>query len=239
LKTPCVPIGHCAQVSLYANSLIVHFSCHLRFTTLVAITPDIGRTDYPGGRERRWRQLRGDLRSNRSWPSAVRFEERALLLGALSRGGAQDGVSTSLAKSSARGAIFEGTAAPTVRAIGASARPPERMMAILRNWRNVKRFGICRRNVAGTFILVRSIVSVLARRSSRRDSGLFWRVSLLERAAMKPRHAALDQIMTTAEVAKYLRVHLRTVNKLVHQDRIPAFKVGGDYRLTELQSKSG
>jgi excisionase family DNA binding protein len=38
------------------------------------------------------------------------------------------------------------------------------------------------------------------------------------------------KIMTTAEIAQYLRVHQSTVYKLLRQRQIPTFKVGSDYR---------
>ncbi|HKN00969.1 MAG TPA: helix-turn-helix domain-containing protein [Candidatus Binataceae bacterium] len=37
-------------------------------------------------------------------------------------------------------------------------------------------------------------------------------------------------IMTTAEVAQYLRIHPSTVYKLLRQRQIPTFKIGSDYR---------
>ena len=47
----------------------------------------------------------------------------------------------------------------------------------------------------------------------------------------KPRHAALpSQILTAAEVAKYLQVHPSALYKLLRQHQIPAFKIGADYR---------
>jgi excisionase family DNA binding protein len=47
----------------------------------------------------------------------------------------------------------------------------------------------------------------------------------------KPRHAAVpSQIMTVAEVAKYLQVHPSTLYRGVRQHQIPAFKIGSDYR---------
>ena len=39
-----------------------------------------------------------------------------------------------------------------------------------------------------------------------------------------------SQIMTTNEVAQYLRVHLGTLYKLIHRGQIPFFKIGSDYR---------
>jgi excisionase family DNA binding protein len=47
----------------------------------------------------------------------------------------------------------------------------------------------------------------------------------------KPRHAAVpSQIMTVAEVAKYLQAHPSTLYRLLRQHQIPAFKIGSDYR---------
>jgi excisionase family DNA binding protein len=37
-------------------------------------------------------------------------------------------------------------------------------------------------------------------------------------------------IMTVEEVARYLRVHPATIYKLLKEDRIPGFRVGGDWR---------
>jgi excisionase family DNA binding protein len=39
------------------------------------------------------------------------------------------------------------------------------------------------------------------------------------------------QIMTVGEVAAWLRVHPTTVYRLLQQGKIPAFKVGSDWRL--------
>jgi len=38
------------------------------------------------------------------------------------------------------------------------------------------------------------------------------------------------KIMTTAEIAQYLRVHQSTVYRLLRRHQIPTFKVGSDYR---------
>jgi excisionase family DNA binding protein len=40
-------------------------------------------------------------------------------------------------------------------------------------------------------------------------------------------------IMTTAEVAAYLRVHLSTVYKLLRQRNIPAMRIGSDWRFNK------
>jgi excisionase family DNA binding protein len=43
-------------------------------------------------------------------------------------------------------------------------------------------------------------------------------------------NAMPSEIMTTAEVAQYLKVHPRTLYKLIRQRQIPVFKLGADYR---------
>jgi len=48
---------------------------------------------------------------------------------------------------------------------------------------------------------------------------------------MKPRDDATPRrFMTVAEVADYLHVSLTTVHRLARHGRIPAFKIGRDYR---------
>jgi excisionase family DNA binding protein len=39
-----------------------------------------------------------------------------------------------------------------------------------------------------------------------------------------------SRIMTTVEVARYLRIDRSTLYKMVGKGQIPAFKVGSDYR---------
>jgi excisionase family DNA binding protein len=39
-----------------------------------------------------------------------------------------------------------------------------------------------------------------------------------------------DEVMTTSDVIKYLKVSRKTVLKLVHEGKIPAQKVGKDFR---------
>ena len=39
-----------------------------------------------------------------------------------------------------------------------------------------------------------------------------------------------DQIMTLREVAKYLGLHVMTVYKLTREGRVPAAKIGGQWR---------
>jgi excisionase family DNA binding protein len=51
--------------------------------------------------------------------------------------------------------------------------------------------------------------------------------------AMKKNGSSLkrnDQIMTLREVAKYLGLHAMTVYKLTREGRVPAAKIGGQWR---------
>jgi excisionase family DNA binding protein len=48
---------------------------------------------------------------------------------------------------------------------------------------------------------------------------------------MKDRDAAApSRLMTTRELAAYLKIDLDTLYKLLRKGQIPFFKVGGDYR---------
>ena len=42
-------------------------------------------------------------------------------------------------------------------------------------------------------------------------------------------------VMTLYEVAKYLKLHRMTVYKLVREGKIPALKVGGQWRFSRLR----
>jgi excisionase family DNA binding protein len=42
----------------------------------------------------------------------------------------------------------------------------------------------------------------------------------------------VDKILTLNEVAEFLRVHPSTVYRLIRDGRIPAFRVGSDWRFT-------
>lgn len=49
---------------------------------------------------------------------------------------------------------------------------------------------------------------------------------------------ALDEpivVMTTKEVADYLRVHTSTVYKLLRRRIVPAFRIGSDWRFNKSQ----
>jgi excisionase family DNA binding protein len=44
-----------------------------------------------------------------------------------------------------------------------------------------------------------------------------------------------DEILTVAELAKYLRVNRFTIYKLLKARRLPAFKIGSDWRFNREQ----
>jgi excisionase family DNA binding protein len=44
-----------------------------------------------------------------------------------------------------------------------------------------------------------------------------------------------DEILTVAELAKYLRVHISTIYRLIKARELPAFKIGSDYRFSRKQ----
>jgi excisionase family DNA binding protein len=67
-----------------------------------------------------------------------------------------------------------------------------------------------------------------------RASSLFiltaiWRL-LCQAVSMKPSRVGTLQIMTVSEVAEYLRVDKVTIYKLIREHRLPAFKIGSDWR---------
>jgi len=45
-----------------------------------------------------------------------------------------------------------------------------------------------------------------------------------------PQQDVFGEVMTTSDVMKYLKVSRKTVLKLVHEGKIPAQKVGKDFR---------
>ena len=51
-----------------------------------------------------------------------------------------------------------------------------------------------------------------------------------ERAMKKNGARSNEQIMTLREVAKYLGLHAMTVYKLTREGRVPAAKIGGQWR---------
>jgi excisionase family DNA binding protein len=44
-----------------------------------------------------------------------------------------------------------------------------------------------------------------------------------------------DEILTVAEVAEYLRVHPSTIYKLLKARKLPAFRMGSDWRFSRNQ----
>ncbi len=43
----------------------------------------------------------------------------------------------------------------------------------------------------------------------------------------------MDRLLTTEEVAEYLRVEVITIRRLVNRSELPAYRIGGEYRFTE------
>jgi excisionase family DNA binding protein len=43
------------------------------------------------------------------------------------------------------------------------------------------------------------------------------------------------QLLTLSEAARMLHVSVRTVHRMIHKNDLPAFKVGGQWRLRESQ----
>jgi excisionase family DNA binding protein len=50
------------------------------------------------------------------------------------------------------------------------------------------------------------------------------------RGSRRGRPSVASPVMTVRELADYLRVHPSTIYRLLKQKRIPAFKVGSDWR---------
>jgi excisionase family DNA binding protein len=50
--------------------------------------------------------------------------------------------------------------------------------------------------------------------------------------ALKTRKSA-EAILTVNELADYLRVHKTTIYRLLKQNRLPAFRVGSDWRFSQ------
>ena len=46
------------------------------------------------------------------------------------------------------------------------------------------------------------------------------------------------EIMTAKEVAAYFNIHLLTVHKYAREGKIPAFKIGGEWRYKKEEIKS-
>ena len=46
----------------------------------------------------------------------------------------------------------------------------------------------------------------------------------------QPKHDIGPRVLTVRELAGYLRVHQSTVYRLIREQRLPAFRVGADWR---------
>jgi excisionase family DNA binding protein len=51
-----------------------------------------------------------------------------------------------------------------------------------------------------------------------------------KRCTEVPRHTEWRNVMTMDEVAEYLRVHRTTIYRLIKRHKIPAFRVGRNWR---------
>ena len=47
-----------------------------------------------------------------------------------------------------------------------------------------------------------------------------------------PRLKGLPEILTVKEVSEFLRIHPSTVYKLLHMQKLPGFRIGGDWRFS-------
>jgi len=46
-------------------------------------------------------------------------------------------------------------------------------------------------------------------------------------------HAGRDEVLTTAETCRYLKVAPRTLYRYIQEKRVPAFKLGKDWRFVK------
>jgi excisionase family DNA binding protein len=65
-----------------------------------------------------------------------------------------------------------------------------------------------------------------------RGMGLAGRVRVQERMSMKKTDTAI-RLLTLAEAASILKISKRTLHRMIQQKQIPAFKVGGQWRILE------
>src|SRR2546427_2482909 len=76
-------------------------------------------------------------------------------------------------------------------------------------------------------------------------SGKEWHVKILDNSSpsligWRPSHpecsmakAVRDEVLTTAETCRYLKVAPRTLYRYIQEKRVPAFKLGKDWRFVE------
>src|SRR2546428_3536606 len=76
-------------------------------------------------------------------------------------------------------------------------------------------------------------------------SGKEWHVKILDNSSpsligWRPYHpecsmakAVRDEVLTTAETCRYLKVAPRTLYRYIQEKRVPAFKLGKDWRFVE------
>src|SRR2546428_11401889 len=78
-------------------------------------------------------------------------------------------------------------------------------------------------------------------------SGKEWHVKILDNSSpsllgWRPYHpecsmakAVRDEVLTTAETCRYLKVAPRTLYRYIQEKRVPAFKLGKDWRVGEAE----
>jgi excisionase family DNA binding protein len=59
-----------------------------------------------------------------------------------------------------------------------------------------------------------------------------WSQAMKRSANNAPGRAEPDMIMTVSELAVYLRVHATTIYRLLKDNKVPAFRVGSDWRFS-------
>jgi excisionase family DNA binding protein len=64
--------------------------------------------------------------------------------------------------------------------------------------------------------------------NARKKSGVLSGYSHRARHMLRSLSVDPTSVMTVAEVATYLKVHLKTVYRLVRRKQLPGFRVGGD-----------
>jgi excisionase family DNA binding protein len=63
-------------------------------------------------------------------------------------------------------------------------------------------------------------------------SGVGWSLFVKRSRDDVADHAEPDEIITLNELAQYLKVHVSTIYKLLKENKIPAFRVGSDWRFS-------
>ncbi len=68
-----------------------------------------------------------------------------------------------------------------------------------------------------------------------RAAPLRYRLMLTEHGPHRVKPLMPDEVLTVTELAEYLRVHRSTIYRLLKAHKLPAFKIGSDYRFNREQ----